>query len=153
MNNSVKVTASKAGQVINLSPKNPEFGYIRVEQTRMSVENGWARKKTISALVPGKVEDLRGLGFKNGEMLPGRIQIQESLEPFNPEDAEKDLKIAGNTGIICTLGGEPIYRKTFYTENGEADILLQHDNGDAISAKYNEIKELEKASQESADLG
>lgn len=152
MNNSVVVTAGKGGQIVNISQNNPEYGYIRVQQTRMSVENGWARKKTLSALIPGTVEDLKGLGFKDGDVLPGRIQIKESLEPFNAEDPEKDLKIAGNTGIVCTLGGEPIYRKTFYNEDGEADIRILHDNGDAISAKYAEMLENEKASNVDADL-
>ena len=147
--NKVKVSANDEGLVVVTSKNNPEYGYIRVEQTRMSVDNGWMRKKTISALVPGTVEDLKGLGFKHGDELPGCVQVQESLEPFNPETPEKDAKIAGDTGITCTVGGEVIYRKTFYSEDGEADIKIAHDNGDAISAKYSELKALK---EESADL-
>ena len=42
--------------------------------------------------------------------------------------------MAGTTGIICaTSDGEPIYRKTFYSEDENvADKLIPHGNGAAI---------------------
>ena len=42
--------------------------------------------------------------------------------------------MAGTTGIICaTSDGEPIYRKTFYSEDENvSDTLVPHANGDAI---------------------
>ena len=150
MNKSVRVTGQN-GQVVNISPNNPKYGYIRVEQTVMSMDNGWMRKKTVSALVPGEVADLKGLALSHGDELPGRIQVKEQLEAFNPENPEKDLKIAGDTGITCTIAGEPIYRKTFYSEDGEADVKLAHDNGDAISAKYQELKAAETTDADLAE--
>ena len=47
-------------------------------------------------------------------MLPGKIVVVESLTPFNPENPDRDLKIAGGTGVICRIDDQPIYRQTFY---------------------------------------
>ena len=41
--------------------------------------------------------------------------------------------MAGDTGIVCCVDGQPIYRKTFFTKDQTAeDVLIAHDNGDAI---------------------
>ena len=141
MNNSVKVTANEAGQVVNISKNNPEYGYIRVAQERAVFENGWARKRTLSALISGTVEDLKSLGFGSGMSLPGKIQIVEQFEAFSEKNPEKDYKIAGATGIVCCSDGQPIYRKTFYTEDDSAaDSLEAHNNTEEIKAKYAETQ-------------
>ena len=68
MNSKVKVTADDAGNVIIPSQSNPEWGYIRVIQDRMFIDdNGFARKKTLSALIPGLVTDLKGFDWKNNQ--------------------------------------------------------------------------------------
>lgn len=153
MNNSVKVTANESGQVVNLS-SNPEYGYIRVTQTRTVFEGGWMRKKNLSAIISGPTADLKAAGFVNGQSLPGNIIVSEQTTPFNAENPEKDLKIAGDTGVICTVGGEPIYRKTFYTEEaGASDITLAHDNQDEIQARRAELEAEAEASSEEAHLG
>lgn len=153
MNRKAIVTANEAGQVINVSEKNPDYGYIRVEQTQASFdENGWARLKTVSALVPGAVEDLRALGWAPGMNLPGKIVTVESLEPFNTENPEKDYKIAGETGIVCCLDGQPIYRRSFYTEDpNRTDNFIAHNNTDAIKSAYAAL-EAEAVESEDADL-
>ena len=152
MNKSVKVSANEAGQVVNISKNNPEYGYIRVSQTKTVFENGWARPRNLSALISGKTSDLKGLGFFAGQELRGVINVIESMEPFNEENPEKDLKVAGATGITCTLGGAPIYRKTFFTSDESVqDVLISHDNGDAVKAAYEALKEAEEK-EESADL-
>lgn len=148
MNKDVKVTANEAGQVINQSKNNPDYGYVRVAQVRSVFEGGWARTRTLSALISGTVADLKACGFANGQSLPGKIVVCEDVEPFNEANPEKDLKVAGDTGIICTIGGQPIYRKTMYTESAEAtDSLIAHDNKDAITAKYEELKAAAEASE------
>jgi len=148
MNKSVKVTANEAGQVVSISKNNPEYGYIRVAQTRAVFENGWARKRTLSALVSGTTKDLQDLGFTPGMNLPGKIQVVEQLEAFNPDSPEKDYKVAGETGIICCVDGQPIYRKTFFVEDESVqDTLISHNNTDDIKAKYAEM-EAAKASEE-----
>lgn len=138
----VKVTGDAAGNIINVSPDNQEYGYIRVEQTRAIVgDDGWGRKKTLSALIPGKIEDLKAFDWKKDEMIHGKIQIIESLTPFNKKNPEKDYKIAGETGIVCCVDGAPIYRRTIFTENVNAnDITLEHNNKEAIKAAYDKLK-------------
>ena len=67
------------------------------------------------------------------ETIPGRIVIKEQLTSFSQNDPDRDLKYAGDTGIICCVDGEPIYRKTFYVADATSqDVLVAHNNGDAI---------------------
>ena len=134
--NKVTVVADDNGNVIRQS-KNPEIGYVRVTQDAVSYSaTGWLQRKTRSALILGNIEDLKELKFKKGQKLDGKIVVRESTEPFNSEDPDRDLKIAGSTGIICaTKDGEPIYRTTFYDVTGmQEDTMIPHANGDAIRA-------------------
>jgi hypothetical protein len=135
-NSKVTVVADDNGNVIRQS-KNPEIGYVRVTQDAVSYSSsGWVQRKTRSALILGNIDDLKELNFKKGQTLDGKIVVKESTEPFNAEDPDRDLKIAGSTGIICcTADGEPIYRTTFYDATGlQEDNMIPHANGDAIRA-------------------
>jgi len=155
MNKSVTVTANEAGQVINISKNNPEYGYIRVAQSRTSMEGGWVRTRSLSALISGKVSELKALNLTNGIALPGKIVVSESLTPFNEASPEKDYKIAGDTGIVCSFEGTPICRKTMYTDSVEAtDTLIEHDNREVIQDAYNAQKaaSVEVGASEEANL-
>lgn len=134
MTTKVKVTGDENGNVIGVSANNPEYGYVRVEQSVTTVtEQGWLRISKRSALIKGKVEDLKSVNFTVNQELPGRIVVRESLVPFNQENPDRDLKIAGATGVVCRIDDEPIYRQTFYTTNENAyDELLMHTNTDEI---------------------
>jgi hypothetical protein len=141
MNSKVKVTADKVTGAVIIVGKNPEFAHIRVEQSKMVIDdNGFARLRVISALVHGTVEDLKAFGWKKDQELEkGKIIFKESLEPFNVNQPERDYKIAGKTGIVCCQDGQPIYRKTFYTLNMNAEDKSEaHNNIDAIRAAYAE---------------
>jgi hypothetical protein len=140
MNTKVIVTADENGNVIGVSKNNPEYGYIRVEQTApMVTDKGWLKISKRSSLIKGKVEDLQILDYVAGQTLPGLIVIKESLTPFNTESPDRDLKIAGDTGVVCRVDDQPIYRQTFYTTNPNAyDELITHDNTE-------EIKEVQAA--------
>lgn len=142
MENKVRVMADQNGNVIGVSQNNPEYGYIRLEQQTTQInEQGWLRNVKRSALIKGKVEDLVATGYKEGTMLPGKIVVVESLEPFNAENPDRDLKLAGSTGVICRIDDQPIYRQSFYTTNLNAyDQLLSHNNS-------TEIKEVMSAQQ------
>lgn len=134
MQSKVKVIPDENGAVIRVSSNNPEFGHVRLQQKRSTIGfNGWVRMTNLSTLLHGKVEDLQEMGMADIKELPGKIIIKESTEPFSTTDPDRDLKIAGETGIVCCVDGEPIYRKTFYvpTEDAE-DILIAHTNGEAI---------------------
>jgi len=134
MNEKVTVAADKNGNVIGVSTNNPEYGYLRVEQTTTQInDEGWLRNVKRSALIKGKVEDLMGTGYKEGTQIPGKIVVRESLEPFNPVNPDRDLKIAGDTGVICRIDDQPIYRQTFFTSNLNAfDELITHNNSEEI---------------------
>lgn len=143
MNSNVKVVANATtGAVVNVSENNPEYGYIRLEQTKAIVDdNGFLKPRTVSTLLQGSVSDLQGLGFFSGQEVDGKIQIKESLEPFSTKSPERDLKKAGETGIICTQAGAPIYRKTVYDMSGsKKDTFVQHDNVAELRAAYDAQK-------------
>jgi hypothetical protein len=137
MNSKVFVVADETGAVINVSD-NSDYGYVRVQQTRTMIDdNGFVRRKSISALMPGLVEDLKAMNLYGGQALDGKIVIEEALSPFNKKNPERDLKIAGETGIVCTLGGLPIYRRTKFTFNESTpDSTVDHDNIDELRAAY-----------------
>ena len=143
----VRVTADINGNVIGVSQNNPEYGYVRVEQSVTQIsEAGWLKPVKRSALIKGRVEDLAQAGFVEGHELSGKIVVKESLTPFNPENPDKDLKIAGQTGVVCRIDDQPIYRQTFFTSNQEAfDELITHDN-------TTEIREVQLAQKEISSL-
>ena len=133
MENSVYVVGDENGGVINVSANNPEYGWVVLRQNKMSINNGWLQNKSVSTIVMGTVTNLEAMNYVAGEVLDGKIIVEERTTPFSSED--RDLKIAGDTGIVCSVGGKPIYRKTFYTTNMNlTDTLIPHDNGDAIRA-------------------
>jgi hypothetical protein len=145
MDSKVKVTADETGAVIIVSKNNPEWAHIRLEQFRIVIDdNGFARRKPITALVHGTVEDLKSFGWKKDQELEGKIIFKESLTPFNIKDPARDYKRAGKTGIICNQDGEPIYRKTLYTLNDKAeDVSVAHTNIEEIRAAYAASKDEE----------
>jgi hypothetical protein len=139
MNSTVKVVAdATTGAVITQSENNPDYGYVRLEQPRTIIDdNGFLRTRKISTLVHGMVSELQEANFYAGQELPGKIIVTESLTPFNKKDPNRDLKIAGDTGIVCTIKGAPIYRKTVYTiASNTEDVLIKHDNVDQLRAAY-----------------
>jgi len=138
MNSKVIVTADPTTNAVVNQSNNPEYGYIRVQQVRTMIDDsGFLRRKPVSAIVPGTMAELVESGFFAGQQLDGKIVIEESLEPFNTKTPERDLKIAGDTGIVCTVGGQPIYRRTKYTfDNSASDVLVKHDNVEELRAAY-----------------
>jgi len=143
------------GAVVYVSQNNPEYGYIRVQQVRTMIDdNGFLRRKPISALIPGTLSELQESGFYGGQLLEGKIIVDESLDPFNEKTPERDLKIAGETGIVCTLGGLPIYRRTKFSfdANGN-DTLIKHDNVDQLRNAYSVSKVSTTKSKVAADFG
>lgn len=148
MSKRVRVVGDQNGNIIGVSPNNPEYGHIRVEQIVTQIDQkGWLRNLKRSALIKGKVEDLKEAGFEAGQELGGRIVVKESLTPFNEENPDKNLKIAGSTGVVCRVDDQPIYRQTFYTTDESAvDELIMHTNSD-------EIKEVLSATKVETTLG
>lgn len=137
----VIVTANAAGEVV-IPGKTEGWGYIRVTQIRMVVdENGFAKPKEFSALIKGKLTDLKKFGYVAGQEIDGKVIWKESMKAFNHANPARDYKKAGETGIVCSVNGNPIYRQNFFTTDAEAsDVSIEHDNGDVIKAAYAEAK-------------
>ena len=139
MNSTVKVVAdATTGAVVRVSETNPEFASVRLEQVRTVIgNNNFIERKTVSTLLQGATADLTAMGFYAGQELPGTIVIEESMTPFNKKNPERDLKIAGETGIVCTVGGQPIYRRaTYSTASNAQDTLVKHDNVEQLRSAY-----------------
>ena len=134
----VKVFADEFGSVVFISPNNPEYGYIRVEQDcPVFSGKGWFDFKKRCAIIPGKAADLKRAVeagfFTAGKELPGKIVAKEQLEPLMASNTDFGLKRAGNDGVVLLFEDQMIYRRTFYTENlTETDVLIQHTNIDEI---------------------
>ena len=112
---SVTIVPDEQGNAIRVSKTNAEYAHIRLVQQKVFFNTqGWVDNKSRSTLVHGKLEDLKAMGFEPGQELSGNIVIREQTEPFNSSNPDRDLKKAGDTGIICCAHGEPIYRRTFY---------------------------------------
>lgn len=133
MTSKVRVTADENGNIISVS-QNPDYGYIRVQQDVCEFSlDGWLRLRTRSALVHGKMTDLLEANFTKDQELPGKIVVKESHTPFDQENPDRNIKIAGDTGIICRVGDQPIYRQTFYSSDPDSiDEFIMHDNKDEI---------------------
>ena len=131
----VRISPDEQGNAIRVSKNNPEYAHMRVTQERVDfTSNGWVNRKVFSTLIHGKTEDLTEMGFKANEELPGNIVVVESFE-----GREQDLKIAGETGIVCkgvdSETGEvrDIYRTTRYDSSGQMQsVMIPHVNGDEI---------------------
>jgi len=137
----VTVLADDNGMVIRQSKNNPEYGFVVLQQTRTMIQSnpanvknvGWLKTQKMTTLLKGKMEELKMFGFTKGMELPGKIVVKESTTPFSEENPDQHLKIAGDTGIVCCIHGEPIYRITYYTADAsEQDEFVQHNNVDAI---------------------
>ena len=139
----VTITGDDVGNVIAVSQKNPEYGHIRVEQdVNEFTADGWLRLRKRSALIHGLMKDLQAAEFYAGQQLPGKIVVKESLMPFDLENPERNLKIAGESGIVCRVDDQPIYRQTFYCQDPNAcDELIMHTNSE-------EIREVNHANRE-----
>jgi hypothetical protein len=139
MKSKVMVVAdATTGAVINQSVNNPEYGFIRIEQfVNHYDDNGFLRRRKLSALISGPLSDLQDADYYAGMELSGRIIVQESLTPWNEKNPNRELKVAGSTGIVCRIEGQPIYRRTLYTEKENlTDIFLAHDNVDELRHAY-----------------
>jgi len=138
----VVIKADKQGSIINVYPNKPEYGSIRVEQILLVInDRGWLRKAKRSAFIKGKIEDLLECNYKDGDKVNGKIVVVESLIPPQPDSPEKNLKMAGDTGVVCTIDGQPIYRECYFTPNEDArDEFIAHDNS-------TEIKQAQSASK------
>ena len=127
MNNLVTVRKSENGATVRVS-NNPEYGYVVLEQIASELKGGWISDKTLTTIIQGKTSVLESMDLS--KPLIGKIVVLESLKPFNDKQPERDLKYAGDTGIVCMDGDNPIYRKTEFTYDTNAhSAFIKHTNG------------------------
>lgn len=149
MNQVTIVPNSKTGSVITAYKNNPEYGYVQLQQTAITVDGGWVRESKRSTLLRAKMDLLtKFVSATKSLQLPGAIVVKEFLESevpqemkdkfFNKELSYEDqiapyVKRAGQDGVELTLGGERILRFTEYDAAGsQSDIKVAHDNVEAI---------------------
>jgi hypothetical protein len=142
MNSKVLVVADATGAVINVSENNPEYGYVKLQQAKTVVDdNGFLRRTVLTSLILAPLDILKEMNYYGGQILPGTLVIEESLTPFNKKTPERDLKIAGKTGIVCRLDDQPIYRRVRYSESPDAvNKTIQHTNVEELREAYNAQK-------------
>jgi hypothetical protein len=146
--NAVKVTANAQGFVVIPSENNPEFGYIRLEQITIEFVNNWMTPRKRSTIISGKVEDLKAAGYIKDQVLPGRIQVIESLDAPDVPNPENLIKKAGTQGIACKLNSDTIFRVSNYDPTGlSVDTLIQHNNQDEIKAHQTALKATEEGAK------
>ena len=155
MDSKVRVVTDDSGTIIHQSKANPDYGYVRLEQDRTVIddESGFLRRKVIRALLHGTVDDLRLTGFEANQELPGAIIVQEAIQPFNKREPDREIKRAGKTGIVLKVEGQPIYRRTIYTNKPAAeDTLIKHDNKTELQEAYAKAKAEEGTSVEKSAI-
>lgn len=145
MNSQVTVVVTPEGHVIRTSPNNPEYGAVRVEQDLIEYnDRGFAESKKRVAFINGKVELLQTLNFTAGQVLPGRIVVQETLTQPNAEDGTYGAKRAFKDGPYCRLDDQVIYRSTFYSEDPSIrDSFIKHTNSAEIRIAMRERRSVE----------
>ena len=126
MNNLVTVRKEN-GATVRVS-NNPEYGYVVLEQIASELKGGWISDKTLTTIIQGKTSVLESMDLS--KPLIGKIVVLESIKPFNDKQPERDLKYAGDTGIVCMDGDNPIYRKTEFTYDiNKHSEFIKHTNG------------------------
>lgn len=134
MISAVTVQPDKNGNVITLSVNNPEWGYVRlVQDTPLFHKNSIMEVKSVSALLVAKLVDLEKMQYHAGQELPGQIVIEEAHSPFQENDSDRHLKRAGDSGVLCRVDDQPIYRRTYYTKDMSIEhTLIAHSNSEEI---------------------
>ncbi len=123
-NKTVKVAVHPTtGLVITPSKKNPEWGTVRVDSENTSFSNGMMNVSKRSAFIRGRIEHLTARGLRGGQTLPGKIQKQESFNPFYEGQSPK---INPTTNEVVLTEGKETYLQFEYTEDVNAlDIWVK----------------------------
>ena len=73
MQSKVIVSANAEGNVISTSAVNPEYGFVRLQQQRVTFTNsGWVQTRNLSTLLHGRVDELQTLGLKANQEMQGK---------------------------------------------------------------------------------
>lgn len=142
---------SKTGSLVTAFEKNPEFGFVQLQQTSIVPGGAWLQESKRSTLLKAKIPVLQKFIQEHKSLsLAGNIVVKEYLESEVPQEMldtflnkalsynqaiEPYVKRAGQDGVELCQGGERIIRFSVYDPTGtEQDTRVAHDNGDAVRA-------------------
>lgn len=117
---------SKNNQVFTandtVSKNGKELGFYIVKSTSLSMEKGFITEQTRSATLTVETKLAEKLAWKEGTVLPGKIVVQESFEPFYEG---QECKINPDTKAEVKVDGKNVYRQSRYTDDVNAvDTLI-----------------------------
>jgi len=142
--NPVKIITGESGEVLVINEKKPEYASIGFEQTVWENRTGFLNKRRRVAFLASKVDDLKVfvemLNLKPGSVLPGRIIVQESHNPFYEGQVPK---VNPSTGATILIDGKLVYRQMLWDETDKLeDNFLYGDItiGDVITAPKVDVK-------------
>ena len=141
----VKVVPVDEASSVITPTRNPEYGYVKLQQLVPEYRNQWFRMAKRTAILVGKMTDLIEADFQPDQELEGKIVVHETLVPPDPENDFRHLKKAGTTGVICRVDDQPIYRTTYFTTDLTAeDVFIDHTNSEEIKEAIQREKELQE---------
>jgi hypothetical protein len=133
-------------ECVTPSKKNPMMGYVGFYQLGALATQNKRLDLEIEhwAISIGRTEKFEAK-YSAGQILPGRIAIEETFDAPNPEDTAQDLKFLSaackEAGVPCTKDGKDIYQIKWYDPTGTApDVLIAHDNQEEINEVNLEAK-------------
>ena len=152
MNNSVKITPTKEGNLVTPYSGNTEYGYLMLSQIKSVFANGWLRETTNRTIIKGTVASLEAFVSANSDLeLPGNLVVKEFVDGHVPDaiaSAHFDeslsheeqiagyIKRAGNDGLELLVDDKRILRFTMWDISGkDADLTIQHTNVEAVKAQ------------------
>lgn len=155
--NTVSIIPAENGAMVRPYKSNPEFGFLQIQTSAMSLDGGWVREQKRTHLIKGSVEILeKFVALKaNGDKLQGQIVVLECLANDIPADLAKRLnkdltfeesiepfiKRAGKDGVVLTQGGVAILRFTEYDPSGAlTDRKVAHDNLEEVAQAKEQAK-------------
>lgn len=146
----VKIAPGKTGNLVSTYTNNPEFGYIQLTSSDISVSGGWIRESKRSCLLRAKTQLLNQFVAMHKSLeVPGKIAVLEYLEDNIPAEIQKEflrndlpfeeaisgyLKRAGQDGPALTYEGKRIVRFSKYDPAGQViDVHIAHDNVNEVA--------------------
>lgn len=148
---SIRLNA-ETGNKVTPFKRNPEKGYIILEERTEDYSMGWFNEEVRSCVVKGNLTLLDKIVSKP---LYGRIVIREYLESEildsdsensiipseikryleNDKNYQSSIKRTAKDGIELTLNGDLIFRFSTYDPTGLVeDRFIDHDNDDEVAA-------------------
>jgi hypothetical protein len=132
MNNVVKVVAHpETGAIFTVGTNNPAWCVMRVDSQAVVMNNGIMDIQKRTAFVRMKTEVSEVLGYKAGQILPGKIVKTESFAPFYEN---QPAKINPSTGEVVLTQGRPTFIQMTYTMDANAQDTFISEDAEVIAA-------------------